>query len=219
LAIATAKDVIDNEHYVSRKDGVETFYCELIGERNYDEYVAKGNRIIIPGEYELEYLEFTIDEVLDMRDIGKGFEINANASYLEDLTKAAAIEPFRYKGTAEQHLGRALDGVLLHEVGVVESDREITLEFGNWTNTHEYIRRITREFDLEFDFEIFHDGLLIRNRYVNLVDRVGAWRGREITFGKDLQSLKRKESGDVYTALIGLGPEREDGTRLQTLVE
>src|SRR5699024_11164195 len=119
LAIATAKDVIDNEHYVSRKDGVETFYCELIGERNYDEYVAKGNRIIIPGEYELEYLEFTIDEVLDMRDIGKGFEINANASYLEDLTKAAAIEPFRYKGTAEQHLGRALDGVLLHEVGVV----------------------------------------------------------------------------------------------------
>src|SRR5699024_12131423 len=82
-----------------------------------------------------------------------------------------------------------------------------------------YIKRIAREFDLEVDFEILHNGLMVTNRIVNLVDQVGAWRGREVTFGKDLQSIRRKEGGDIYTALIGLGPERENGTRLQVLVE
>src|SRR5699024_7144917 len=68
-------------------------------------------------------------------------------------------------------------------------------------------------------FEILHNGLMVTNRIVNLVDQVGAWRGREVTFGKDLQSIRRKEGGDIYTALIGLGPERENGTRLQVFVE
>jgi len=218
LSIATAKDITGNPvHHKSLKDNVETFDFELIGERNYDDHIVKGNRVIIPGEHEQQLVEFTIDEVIDERERGKGFEVFTYASYL-DLSKEDAIEPFSFTGTAQQHLGRALQNTF-HEVGVVESDRMITISFENWTNPYEYIKRIAREFDLEVDFEIMHNGLKVTNRLVNLVDQVGAWRGREVTFGKDLQSIRRKESGDIYTALIGLGPEREDGTRLQVLVE
>jgi len=218
LSIATAKDITGNPiHHKSLKDNVETFDFELIGERNHDEHIVKGNRVIMPGEHAQQLVEFTIDEVIDERERGKGFEVFTYASYL-DLSKGDAIEPFSFTGTAQQHLGRALQNTE-HEVGVVESDRTITISFENWTNPYEYIKRIAREFDLEVDFEIMHNGLKVTNRVVNLVDQVGAWRGREVTFGKDLQSIRRKESGDIYTALIGLGPEREDGTRLQVLVE
>src|SRR5699024_6065939 len=204
-------------HHKSLKDNLETFDFELIGERNYDEHVVKGNRVIIPGEDGEQLIEFTIDEVIDKREYGKGFEVFTYASYL-DLSKSDAIEPFSFKGTAEQHLGRALDNTE-HEVGIVESNREIMISFENWTNPYEYAKRIAREFDLELDFEVMHNGLMVTNRFVNLVDQIGAWQGREVTFGKDLKSIKRRESGDIYTALIGLGPERENGTRLQILVE
>src|SRR5690625_5071185 len=220
LSIATAKDITGNpesKHHKSLKDNVETFDFGLIGERNYDEHIVKSNRIIMPDEYGQQLVEFTIDEVIDERERGKGFEVFTYASYL-DLSKDDAIEPFSFTGTAQQHLGRALQNAE-YETGVVESDRTITISFENWTNPYEYIKRIAREVELEIDFIVEHNGLRVTNRVVNLVDQIGAWRGREVTFGKDLHSIRRKESGDIYTALIGLGPEREDGTRLQVLVE
>src|SRR5690625_1168213 len=218
LSIATAKDITGNPiHHKSLKANVETFDFELIGERKYEAHIVKVNRDIMPGEYAQQLVEFTIDEVNDERERGKGCEGFTYDRYL-DLSQKDASEPFTFTGTAQQQLGRALQNTE-HEVGVVESDRTITISFENWTNPYEYIKRIAREFDLEIDFEIMHNGLKVTNRVVNLVDQVGAWRGREVTFGKDLQSIRRKESGDIYTALIGLGPEREDGTRLQVLVE
>src|SRR5699024_12205683 len=120
------------------------------------------------------------------RDYGKGFEVFLHASYL-DLRNNDDIEHFSDTGTATQHVGRALENTE-HEIGIVESDRTITLSFENWTTPYEYIKRIAREFDLEVDFEILHNGLMVTNRIVNLVDQVGAWRGREVTFGKDLKS-------------------------------
>src|SRR5699024_8785465 len=38
-------------------------------------------------------------------------------------------------------------------------------------------------------------------------------------FGKDLDGIRRVEKQDIVTALLGLGPERENGTRIEVLVE
>src|SRR5690606_5488236 len=60
----------------------------------------------------------------------------------------------------------------------------------------------------------------IVKRYVDLLEKVGEWQGREVEFGKDLIGIERKEdTNNIVTALIGLGPEREDGTRLEVFVE
>src|SRR5699024_1284363 len=48
---------------------------------------------------------------------------------------------------------------------------------------------------------------------------IGDWRGREITFGKDLDGIRRVESQDIVTALLGVGPEDSDGNRIEVLVE
>lgn len=214
--VITAKHAIDSKHFKSLVDNVETLDFEVLGGRSYDEHLKKGNRIIAPGE-DNELIEFTIDDVDDRRSTHKSIEVRCYASYL-DLTKADAIEPFKRKGTAREHLQYALANTG-YIVGLVESDREITITFEEWTNPYEYARRVAREFELELSFRIEHNGVQVTNRILDALDRVGAWRGREITFGKDLQEINRLESGDIYTALIGLGPEREDGTRLQVLVE
>ena len=216
-AIVTAKNVLDNEHLVNIKDHVDTFYAELIGMQDYDEHIVKGNRLIVPAENEGEYNEFVIDEVEDRRSHAKTIELMAYASYL-DLRKAKAIKPFRRTGTAREHMFFALSDTEF-EVGLVESDREITISFENWTNPYEYLLRIAREFELELDFKVMHNGYVVTNRVVEAVQSLGRYRGREVTFGKDLQEINRKEVGDIYTALIGLGPERDDGSRLEVFVE
>lgn len=217
LAIATAKNVLDNEHHASLKDNIDTFEMELIGEQNYDEHLLKGNRLIIPAENEGEMLEFVINEVEDIRGHSKIFDVKAYASYL-DLQKAKAIKPFTRTGTAREHMFYALADTEF-EVGLTESAREITISFENYTNPYEYLRRIAREFELELNFRVVHNGLFVTNRVVDAVGSIGDFRGREVTFGKDLQEIRRLEAGDIYTALIGLGPEREDGSRLEVFVE
>ncbi|MEK3822088.1 phage tail spike protein [Cytobacillus sp. FSL W8-0315] len=55
--------------------------------------------------------------------------------------------------------------------------------------------------------------------YVDMVKRIGEWRGREVEFGHDLIGIERIEDTDsIITALVGIGPEREDGTRLEVTV-
>src|SRR5690625_348220 len=81
------------------------------------------------------------------------------------------------------------------------------------------LKRIALESELEINLRAEHSGNKVVKRSVDLVDRVGVWRGREVTFGKDLQEIKRIESGDIYTALLGLGPEKEDGSREEVFVE
>src|SRR5690625_7608569 len=81
------------------------------------------------------------------------------------------------------------------------------------------LKRIALEFELELNFRAEHSGNKVVKRYVDLVDRVGVWRGREVTFGKDLQEIKRIESGDIYKALLGLGPDKEDGSREEVFVD
>src|SRR5690606_19422479 len=96
--------------------------------------------------------------------------------------------------------------------------RSFTIE--QHTDAYSFLKRIANEFDLELQFRIEIDGNKVIGRYVDMLERIGEWQGREVTFGKDLLGIKRREkTGDIVTALLGIGPEREDGSRLEVLVE
>src|SRR5690606_18922725 len=137
-----------------------------------------------------------------------------------DLKKAGVIEPQRLESyTASAALGFALNGTEWR-VGNVEGEGTHTFDIENHTNPYSFIKTIAREFELEPFFRVETDGNRVIARYVDLLRRVGEWRGREIELGKDLFGIQRNENSDnVYTALVGLGPEREDGTRLEVFVE
>src|SRR5699024_4304750 len=133
--------------------------------------------------------------------------------------KATILYPDKgYTGTASQHGGRALNDTGW-QIGIVESKGTRTLTIENHTNPFAFLKRIAKEFNLELRFRIEHDGNKIIGRYVDLLERVGEWRGREVEFGKDLDGIRRIEKQDIVTALLGLGPEDENGQRLEVLVE
>lgn len=165
LDVITARNVLENLHHKSLKDNFETFDFEVFGGKSYDEYLQKGNRIIIPGEDQSDLLEFVIDDIDDIRDTHKRFEVRSYASYL-DLKKAKVIDPFRRTAKAREHMIHALTNTEF-EVGFVESDRAITLSFDKHTNPFEYLKRIAREFDLELNFRIEHNGVRVTKRVVD----------------------------------------------------
>ncbi|MGM0864547.1 MAG: phage tail spike protein [Bacillota bacterium] len=217
LDVITAKNILANKHRKSFKDNLETFDFTTFADMSFSSHLSKRNRVIIPDE-DNRYAEFIIHESLKYRSReGLISEVFTNASYLE-LKKAKVISPTGLTGTAENHVQFAVSGIEFQAGNVAYAGaEEIVIE--THTNPFSLLKRIANTFGLELAFRIETDGNRVTGRYVDMVERVGDWNGREATFGKDLIKVKRREKNDVVTALLGLGPERDDGTRLEVLVE
>src|SRR5690625_143949 len=190
-SMITARNFISNNHRKSLKDNLEIFDFEALGEQAYDDHLVKGNRILIPSEDDGQLIEFVIDDIHDGRGAnGKTIEVFTYASYL-DLKKARIIDA----ETFVEYKARALANIAMigtdFEVGFVESDRELTVGFDDYTDPYTMLKRIALEFDLELNFRVEHNGNKVVRRYVDLVDRVGVWRGRrseERRVGKECRS-------------------------------
>src|SRR5690625_3122594 len=215
LDYITATNIIEDNHKKSLEDTLATYDFITFSNKRYAQYLEKRNRIIIPDEDDT-LREFVIFEAIEDR-IREEKQVFAHASYLE-LKKASVIYPNTFEGTASQHAGRSLNNTGW-QVGTVESTGTRTLSVENHTNPFEMLKKIAREFDVELRFRVEHNGNKITGRYVDLLERVGEWQGREVEFGKDLDGIRRIEKQDIVTALLGLGPEDEEGNRLEVLVE
>ena len=219
LGRITAKDAVWNEHDKWITDNLETFDFITHGDRIFSEHLGKANNVVIPNE-DGGYIEFRIVDAIKVRDErGLRIEVFTYATHM-DLNTAKVITAGKTPAlTTEQHIDLALSGTGW-ERGTVHSSGVRSIEFEEHTNPRNYLRRITREFDLEMDFRIETDASGITGRYVDLVPRIGQWRGRTVEFKKDLIKIQRREyTKDVITALRGIGPRREDGTRLEVFVE
>lgn len=218
LDFITSKHIISDNHKKSLEDTLETYNFITFADKRFSEFLEKRNRIIIPDE-DNSLIEFVIFEAHKYKDTeGYKSQVFSHASYLE-LKKSKVIYPGKYENMlAMQHADFALvnTGWI---VGIVESIGIKTIDISNYTNPYEFLKRIAKEFDLELRFRIEHDGNKVTGRYVDLLERVGTWSGREVEFGKDLDRIRRIEKQDIVTALLGIGPEREDGTRLEVFVE
>ncbi|WP_273379141.1 phage tail spike protein [Symbiobacterium thermophilum] len=209
----------DDKHTKSLKDTLETFDFTTFADKRFSEYLAERNRVIIPDE-DGEYIEFIIENTRKFHSADGFFvEVYTSASYIE-LAKAKVIEPQTTPAwTAKQHAEMALSDTEW-EIGTVDFAGSRTITIESYTNPYSYLKQVANEFGLELHFRVETDGNKVTRRYVDLVERVGGWNGREVEFGKDLIGIERKEDfSNVVTALVGIGPEREDGTRLQVFVE
>lgn len=218
LDFITAKNIIDNKHRQSLKDNLETFEFRTFADKPFSQHLGKHNRVIIPAE-DQGYQEFVIIESGKYRDTeGLKAEVYASASYLL-LKKAKVIKPQTFtKQTATTAVSYATSDTEWRP-GIIEGKGNRTFNIEEYTNPYAFLKLIAKEFNLELCFRVETDGNKVIGRYVDLLEKIGRWRGREVEFGKDLIGIRRTEKNDVYTALLGLGPEREDGTRLEVLVE
>ncbi|MFD2628779.1 phage tail spike protein [Oceanobacillus kapialis] len=218
LDFITENNFFSDVHRQSLQDNLETYEFTTFADKPFSEHLGKLNRVIIPAE-DQGYKEFIINESLKYRDTsGLKAEIYADASYLT-LKKAEPIVPQTFKEeTSTTAVSRATNGTEWRP-GIIEVEGYRTFHIEEHTNPYAFLKRIASEFGLELRFRVEVKGGRIIGRYVDLLERMGQWRGREVEFGRDLIGIQRREKTDnIYTALKGLGPKKDDGTHLEVIV-
>ncbi|WP_053430778.1 phage tail spike protein [Halalkalibacterium halodurans] len=221
LDVITDRWIIEDEHRQSLEDTLETFNFTTFGDQRFSQWLEKRNRLIIPNE-DGQFVEFIIQESVKIHDEnGLSIEVYSSASYL-DLKKAKIIEPQTLSQmTPLAAANNAVSGTEW-QVGVVEASGFRTFDIENYTNPYALLKRIANEFELELRFRVETNRHKVTARIVDLVERIGEWKGREVEFGKDLQGVRRFERNEnIVTALLGLGPEptEEGENRLEIWVK
>src|SRR5690625_4729325 len=177
-----AKHIIDDNHKMSLEDNLETYDFITFADKRFSQFLEKRNRIVIPDE-DNTLREFIIFEASRYKD-SEGYKAHVftHATYLE-LKKANIIYPDKYESlTASQYTGLALNDTGW-KVGLIEVSGTRTITIEKHTNPYEFLRKIAKEFDAELRFRVEHDSNRITGRYVDLLEQVGEWRGREVEFG------------------------------------
>ncbi|MFS0864136.1 phage tail spike protein [Fredinandcohnia sp. 179-A 10B2 NHS] len=145
--------------------------------------------------------------------------VKSNATYL-DLAKSKVIEPQTIQGaTPSTSVQLALDGTEWQS-GDIDYTFVRTITIEDYTDPYNLLKKIASTFGLELRFRVVVVGNRVVGRFVDLKLPNTEFSGTEVEFGKDLVGVKRKEDSQmIVTALLGIGPERDDGTKLTVFVE
>ncbi|WP_079480562.1 phage tail spike protein [Halobacillus salinus] len=201
----------DDIYERSLKNNTELFRFSTLPQSRANQFLHKRNRLLIPTE-DKRLREFIIRDVRQNR---KQRQIHSVASFI-NLKKAKPIMPGTYYGaTLNTMMDVALAGTDW-ERGYTDYAGTTKFVIEEVMTPYELIRKIATEFDRELDFYIEeNEANDIVARKVDAVGKKEEWRGREITSGKDLINAEWSETtADVVTALYGVGPEKEDGSRV-----
>lgn len=208
--------IINAKHNRDINNRSETFDFTILSERAIN--MQKNYRVIIQDSTG-QYREFIIEHI--SQDMDGYTEIETTASYLEDITGAPPYAPgsFDKKTTTE-----ALYDVL-KDTGwqISEATEYGGIRTTSWTGFHtryDILVQLCTTYDMIVDFYIELGSNTVDGRYVVLRKRNPIFQGKEIVKGKDLTGLKRiVDMSEVNTALLCVGPEKEDGSRITLTVK
>ncbi len=202
--------IYDDSHLQQLSGSKETFDFTTVPESDATPFLRERNRLIIPVGGGI-FREFIIDETI--QDFHK-VEVYSTASHLE-LKKGKPLPAGKHEG---QSLNTMMDIVLSGtgwKRGNTDYSGTATIEFDNYVSPFQALQETAYAHEMELSFRIETNGNKVTGRYVDAVKRIGGFIGREINSGKDLINATRRETTEeVVTALVGLGPEREDGSRI-----
>lgn len=175
------------------------------------EHFKKRNRVIIQ-DINGVYREFIIERT---EENGQYLQVECTASYVPDISTAKPIMPGKYeKMTVDQKLSEVLRDTNW-SVGDCDYGGVRTNSWTSPRTPYEMISQLTTNHKLEPDYEIIIEGNEVKQRLVNMKIPSHLFKGKEIVYGKDLLSIKRTvDFSEVKTALIGIGPEKENGDRI-----
>lgn len=207
--------IIHAKHNRDINERTETYNLTMLSDRAT--HFLNKNRVIIQDSNK-RYREFIIDHIESSED---GYtEIEMSASYLTDIGTAKPLAPNKLE---KMTTSQALDDVL-KDTGWQRSDET---EYGgtrttSWTSyrtKYEILLQLCTTYDMSLDFYIELGSNKVKGRYVSLKEKNPLFKGKEIVKGKDLLSLKRTvDLNEVRTALLCVGPEKDDGTHLELVV-
>lgn len=214
----SAKDVVllEAKHVRNINERIETFEFTVVSERAT--HLQQRNRILIQDKND-RYREFIIQHM--SQDIEGNAEVECVASYLEDLSKAKPMPPGKLdKKTTKEALREVLNDTGWEVSDDTEYGGVKTTDWDAYRTRYEVALQLCTTYKMMLDFYIEVGANRVSNRYVVLRKRAPLFKGKEITYGKDLSGLKRTvDFSEVNTALLCVGPEQEDKKRLEVVVK
>ncbi|MDK4014604.1 hypothetical protein O0C66_01215 [Staphylococcus pseudintermedius] len=207
--------VIQAVHKRDINERLETFDFTILSERTT--YMQERNRIIIQDN-DKQYREFIIDRI--SADIDGYTEVETVASYLEDITKARPYAPGKLeKMTTKQALSDVLKDTGWEVSDATEYGGLRTTSWTSYNTRYDVLLQLCTTYDMMADFYIEVGSNRVDKRFVVLRKRNPLFKGKEITYGKDLTGLKRTvDFSEIKTALLCVGPEPEEGKKRVELV-
>ncbi|HBJ9552897.1 TPA: hypothetical protein LEQ77_001360 [Staphylococcus pseudintermedius] len=207
--------VIQVVHKRDINERMETFDFTILSERTT--YMQERNRIIIQDK-DKQYREFIIDRI--SADIDGYTEVETVASYLEDITKARPYAPGKLeKMTTKQALSDVLKDTGWEVSDATEYGGLRTTSWTSYQTRYDVLLQLCTTYKMMADFYIEVGSNRVDKRLVVLRKRNPLFKGKEITYGKDLTGLKRTvDFSEIKTALLCVGPEPEEGKKRIELV-
>lgn len=207
--------VIQAVHKRDINERIETFDFTILSERTT--YMQERNRIVIQDKNG-QYREFIIDRI--SADIEGYTEVETVASYLEDITKARPYAPGKLeKMTTKQALSDVLKDTGWQVSDATEYDGLRTTSWTSYQTRYDVLLQLCTTYKMMADFYIEVGSNRVDKRLVVLRKRNPLFKGKEITYGKDLTGLKRTvDFSEIKTALLCVGPEPEEGKKRVEIV-
>lgn len=207
--------LINAEMSMNVEEKTETFDFTI--ENTRAEKLRERNRIIAQDNNGT-FREFIIIHVADNFD--GTTEIECNASYLEDLKTAKPIKPGKFEAhTTTQALLKTLADTGWEVSDDTEYGGNRTTSWTSHTNPFDLIYMLCTTYDMVPSFYIELGAHTVEHRYVAITKPKNLFKGKEITKGKDLTGMTRTiDLSEVKTALLAVGPEKEGGSRIETVV-
>ena len=207
--------LINAEMSMNVEEKTETFDFTI--ENTRAEKLRERNRIIAQDNNGT-FREFIIIHIADNFD--GTTEIECNASYLEDLKTAKPIKPGKFEAhTTTQALLKTLADTGWEVSNDTEYGGNRTTSWTSHTNPFDLIYMLCTTYDMVPSFYIELGAHTVEHRYVSIAKPKNLFKGKEIAKGKDLTGMTRTiDLSEVKTALLAVGPEKEDGSRIETVV-
>lgn len=195
-------------------DGENSFKFTMPSTIKEAAFFGERNHFLIPSEdngFE-EFIVFHSFTTMDNEKVVTGV-----AAYTE-MDKAHIVNPGTYTGTL-QELANMVLPYTDYRLGVFEDINIRTITVEEHIGTYAYLVKLGKLFGMELRFRAEVKGSRFNGRYVNFVQRIGADIKKEVVYGKDLIGIEMTVHSDrIVTELLCIGPEREDGTRLESVV-
>jgi len=207
--------LINAEMSMNVEEKTETFDFTI--ENTRAEKLRERNRIIAQDNNGT-FREFIIIHIADNFD--GTTEIECNASYLEDLKTAKPIKPGKFEAhTTTQALLKTLADTGWEVSDDTEYGGNRTTSWTSHTNPFDLIYMLCTTYSMVPEFYIELSAHSVEHRYVSIAKPKSLFKGKEITKGKDLTGMTRTiDLSEVKTALLAVGPEKEDGSRIETVI-
>lgn len=207
--------LINAEMSMNVEEKTETFDFTI--ENTRAEKLRERNRIIAQDNNGT-FREFIIIHIIDNFD--GTTEIECNASYLEDLKTAKPIKPGKFEAhTTTQTLLKTLADTGWEVSEDTEYGGNRTTSWTSHTNPFDLIYMLCTTYNMVPEFYIELSAHSVEHRYVSITKPKNLFKGKEITKGKDLTGMTRTiDLSEVKTALLAVGPEKEDGSRIETVI-